>query len=492
LKNPAELGISLVSLKQRNFYLSNIAPLKTADASARETAVSADARVKSVAIRVSPNSYFAALCLAAFFSGFFLYLEIDWAAALLFGASWIFLPFFLWSDKIVFDGKRLTRSGILPRIWFRLNNSRKRLKISDVEQVETQALRALKRGGNVFYRYRTSVRGKGVEFAFASGGEDYRRLIHGLFAVLPESVLDNRSIELRDYLKEPKETLMKAEFAQIPSVEVLEDSFRELQKPARNKSATHQTGEEIEKADYLRQLGNELRLSGYLLQALETFRRALVITPQNAWLLFDFARCLYSFAGSERNPRIEKKALAALRLAEKRAGSDGELLARLGEIYFQYGDWTRAQRAFQKALDKAGQSFRSVRGLAEIALRDGKIAHVIHHFSTANRLAETPALRRWTQNESEYFTRLNDDEDYMDLEISRVNLLDTLERSKRTTLKIALFGFPLIIFGLTVFDDLVANIGWAVSSVALLIWVGLILSRNLLSSRIPLDFEEED
>jgi tetratricopeptide (TPR) repeat protein len=411
---------------------------------------------------------------------------------LLFGASWLFLPLFLWTDKIVFDGKRLTRNGILPRVWFWFNNSRKRLKISDVEQVETQALRALKRGGNVFYRYRTSVRGKGVDFIFASGGEDYRRMIHSLFAVLPENVLDNRSIELRDYLKEPKEILMKAEFAQIPSAEVLEDSITAMQKSARSKDAAHQSVEEIEKADYLRQLGNELRLSGYLLQALETFRRALVLNPRNAWLIFDFARCLYSFAGSERNRKMEKKALAALRLAEKRAGNDSELLARLGEIYFQYGDWSRAQKAFQKALDKAGQSFRSVRGLAEIALRDGKIAHVIHHFSAANRFAETPALRRWTQNESEYFLRLNDDEDYMDLEISRVNLLDTLERSKRTTLKIAFFGFPLIIFGITVFDDLVANIGWAVSSVSLLIWVGLILSRNLLSSRIPLDFDEED
>ena len=150
--------------------------------------------------------------------------------------------------------------------------------------------------------------------------------------------------------------------------------------------------EEIEKADYLRRLANELRLSGYLLQALETFRRALVLNPRSAWLLFDFARCLYSFAGAEHNEKMEKKALAALRLAEKRAGNDGELLARLGEIYFQYGDWRRARRAFQKALEAAGESFRSVRGLAEIALREGKVAHVIHQFSTANRLAETSAL----------------------------------------------------------------------------------------------------
>jgi tetratricopeptide (TPR) repeat protein len=476
--------------------LSNIAPTKTADATTRETTDSADFSGQTVSIRVSPNSYFTALFLATFFSAFLIYLEIDRAAIALFGASWIILPILLWTDKITFDGKRLARNGFLPRLWAALNNSRHRLKISDIEQVETLALRALKRGGNVFYRYRTSVQGKDLRFAFASGGEDYRRMIQSLFAALPENVLDNRSIELRDYLKEPKETLMKAEFAQIPSVDVLESSVNEFQtndKSLRAKSREREIGtEEIEKADYLRRLANELRLSGYLLQALETFRRALFLNPRNPWLLFDFARCLYSFAGAEHNPKMEKKALAALRLAEKRAANDGELLTRLGESYFQFGDWRRAQKAFQKAVDSAGESFRSVRGLAEVALREGKIAHVIHQFSTANRLAETPALRRWTQNESEYFARLNDDDDYMDLEISRVNMLETLERSKKTALKIAFMGFPFILFGLILFDDLIANLGWAVSTVALLIWVGLIVSQNILSARIPLDFDEEE
>lgn len=476
--------------------MSNIAPTKTAGVATREALQATASTDNSVSIRVSPNSYFTALFLATFFSALLIYLEIDWAALTLFGLAWIFLPLFLWTDKITFDGRHLTRNGFLPRLWSAVNNSRVRLKISDIEQVETLALRALKRGGNVFYRYRTSVQGRDLRLAFASGGEDYRRMIQRLFVALPENVLDNRSIELRDYLKEPKETLMKAEFAQIPSADVLESSINEFQsgdKAARAKSREREVGtKEIEKADYLRRLANELRLSGYLLQALETFRRALVLNPRNAWLIFDFARCLYSFAGAERNTKMEKKALAALRLAEKRADKDGELLARLGESYFQYGDWRRAQKVFQKAQDSAGESFRSVRGLAEIALREGKIAHVIHQFSTAQRLADAPALRRWTQNEAEYFARLNDDEDYMDLEINRVNMLETLERSKKTSLKIAFFGFPAILFGVVVFDDLVANVGWAVSSISLLIWIGLIMSQNLLSARIPLDFDEEE
>jgi tetratricopeptide (TPR) repeat protein len=466
--------------------LNNIAPAKSAELSSAENISG-----KSVSIRVSPNSYFSALFLATFFAGFLIYLEYDWSAALLSAAAWICVPFFLWTDKIVFDGKRLTRVGFLPRLWATVNNSRIRLRITDIEQVETQALRALKRGGNVFYRYRTSVQGKGLHFAFASGGEEYREIIRRLFSALPENALDNRSIELRDYLAEPKETLTKARFAKIPSDDVLEDSFKAIKKEKNRK--IREIGEaEEEKADYLRRLANELRLAGYFLQALEAFRRALLLKPHDAWLLFEFARCLYSFAGSERDARMMRRAVAALRLAEKRAEKDGELLARLGESWFQYGDHRRAQKAFQKSQENSAENFRALRGLAEIALREGKIAYVIHHFSAAFNLADTNALKRWTNGEAEYFSRLNADEEYMDLEISRIKLLETLERSKKTALRIAFFGFPAILIGVTLSETLAANIGWAISSIALVVWCGLLIAQKVLAERIPFELLDDE
>src|SRR5207248_113044 len=139
-----------------------------------------------------------------------------------------------------------------------------------------------------------------------------------------------------------------------------------------------------------------------------------------------------------------------------------------------------------------GESFRIARGLAEIALREGKIAHVILHFATANRVAESPALRRWTKGESEYFSRLNADDEYMEMEIGRVNLLEMLEKSKKTALRIAFVGVPAILAGVILEDDLIANIGWAISSVALLIWTGLIVSVRLLTPRLPYDLVESD
>lgn len=451
---------------------------------------------ETASIRVSPHSYLVVLFVMTFVSALLIYAELEIYALILLAVSWVTLPFLAFTDRVVFDGRRLSRTGAVPKLWASMNRLRRRLKLTDIEQVETQTVRGLKRGGSVSYSYRTTIRGKNVTFAFSSAGGDYRRMIRAVLPKVPENVLDNRSIEVRDYICERREAQKKAAASEIPPADVLvEGSFAEghssLKHP-QNFQLETVTSDDSEKAQKLRQLANELRLSGSLLQAIEAFRRAVLIKPKDGWLLFDFARCLQSFAGSERNADLERRAIAMMRLAEQRAGGDVELLARIGENYFQLGEWRRAGIAFQKGVETVGEHFRSVRGLAEIALREGKIAHVIHNFSTAGRLAETPALRRWAAREVEYFSRLNEDDEYMELEISRVNLVDTLEKVKRAVFRMTLFGFPVILFGILVEDSLIANIGWAVSGVSLFVWVAVILLRNLLSSRIPFDLVKEE
>jgi tetratricopeptide (TPR) repeat protein len=444
-----------------------------------------------LSIRVSPHGYFTVLFLATFAASLFFYLEIDIAGISVFAAAWILIPFFALNDKIAFDGRRLERTGLVPRFWAWLNASRRRLKISDIEQVETQSVRALRRGGNVYYRYRTSIRGKGLNVVFASGsGDDYRNMIKAILPKLDESVLDTRSIELRDHLGDPKETLMKAEFSRIPSSEALTSAFRKVKKSLQQKSVIIEIEED--KAGDLRQLANALRVSGHLARALEAFRRAMLLKPRDGWLIFEFARCLHAFAGMSQEPRLERRAVAALRLSERHASGDGELLVRIAEWYFQIGEFKRAGTLFQTVRDRIGESFRSALGLAEIALREGKIAHVIHHFAAANRLASTAALRRWSKGEADYFARLNDDEEYMEMEISRVNLLDSVESSRKTALRISFLAFPAVIFGVLFEDNLIANIGWAVSTVSLLIWTGLIITAKMLAQRIPYDLMPED
>lgn len=451
---------------------------------------------RTVAIRVSPHSYLAVLLVSTFLAAFLFYLGLDLAGSILFGASWILIPFFALNDKISFDGRRLSRTGPLPRLWSWANSSRRRLKISDVEQVETQAVRTLKRGGNVLYRYRTVIRGKGLTITISSGGgEQYRQVVKAIFSRLSDNVLDHRSIELRDHLEDPKEILRKAELSRIPSADVLESSFRTGARGGHRSadSRSFPAGPPAEeKAEDLRNLGNQLRLSGHLLQALEAFRRALIIRPSDAHLLFEFARCLYSFAGVERDDKLERRALAALRLSERRAADDAELMVRLGEWYFQIGEWRRSNALFKNAVERIGENFRVARGLAELALREGKIAHVIHQFRAACRLAESPSLRRWSKTEADYFSNLNSNDEYMELEIGRVNLLEVLENLKKTAVRITFFALPLIFAGILFDDSFVANIGWTVSGIGLLIWFALIFGTRLLGQRIPFELVETD
>ena len=461
-----------------------------------ESEISSGSQLRSgISVRVSAYGYIAAMFVGTFFSALSIYLEADMIGYILFGASWIVMPFLALTDKIVFNGKRLYRSGLLAKGWTYLNRSRNWLKLKDVEQVETTAFPTLKRGGKVFYKYKTSIRGKGVDFTFSSGGSEYRKMVRAILPLISENVLDNRSLEVRDYIHEPKQTRLKASLSNIPPADVLENSFRQIQLRKKTAPKPEVLALEVdggEKANGLRVLANELRLSGSHLQALETFRRAALLKPTDAWLLFEFARCLQSFAGSEGNNKLERKAVAMMRLSELRAGNDGDLLARLGESYFQVGEWRRAGIAFHKAVEVVGEQFRSVRGLAEIALRDGKIAHVIHNFSIASRLAETPALRRWSNGEVEYFSRLNDDDEYMDMEIGRVNLLDALDRWKRTSLRLAFIGFPIIAAGLFYDDNVIANCGWTLSGASLVLWTLIMLGRKVFAPRISMDLLEED
>jgi len=80
----------------------------------------------------------------------------------------------------------------------------------------------------------------------------------------------------------------------------------------------------------------------------------------------------------------------------------------------------------------------------------------------------------------------------MDLEIARVNLLETLEKSAATSLKIAALGLPTIIVGAVFEDKLITDIGWAVTAVALLIWTGLTIGQRLFRSRIPFEIYESE
>jgi tetratricopeptide (TPR) repeat protein len=443
--------------------------------------------MQEVAVRVAPANYLVALLFSLFLSAFVLYLEADASAFLLLALVLVAAPVLAFTDRIVFDGRRIRRTGLLPRLWAGLTSTRDRIKVSDIETVNTHVIRTIKRGANLIYTYRTAIYGKGKSFTIHSNRKSYGQFIESVLPLLGDDLLDRRSIELRDHFAERAEVRERARAAKIPSSEILEDSLGGRKGITTAYSGNVVETENEERAAYLHDLANQLRVSGLLPQAVEAFRRAARLMPRDARLLLDFALCLKTYATARRDRRVERRARALMRLAERRAGDDAHLLSHIGESYFQFGDWQRAAAVFRRAADRTGEHFRTLIGLAEISLHEGKIAHVIHNFTAASESAGTPALRRWTRQELEYFSRLNDDEEYMELEISRLNLLDTLESVKRSALRIAIVGFPVIVIGLLVGDDLIANIGWAVSLVSFTIWAAMILGINMLSARIPYD-----
>lgn len=449
---------------------------------------------RTISVRTQLRSYLIAAFIGSFFAALAFYLEFPLIAYTLIVFAWIVVPFLAVTDKVVFDGRRLHRSGMLPRLWAYLVGARFWLKARDIEQVETRCSPTLKRGGRIYFRYQTVVSGKGLELTFASTSADYRTLVKTLFRLLPEEVMDAGSIELRDYLEDSRYARKQARKSDIPPPDVLENAFRAstIKQRADRRTAGGVTAGSAEKALSLRHLGNQLRLSGSLLQAMESFRRAASIRPDDPWLLFDFARCIQAFAGTEGSAVLERKAAAMMRLAERRAGGDGRLLARLGETYSQLGEWHRASIAFRKAVDAVGEQFCTIRGMAEIALRDGKLAHVVHNFYAASRLAESSAARRWSRAEAEYFSRLNSDDEYMDMELGRVNLLDALDRWKGTTFRLGLAGFPVIGLGLYLEDATIANGGWILSGGMLVLWTAILLASRAFSARIEPELLSED
>jgi hypothetical protein len=177
-----------------------------------------------------------------------------------------------------------------------------------------------------------------------------------------------------------------------------------------------------------------------------------------------------------------------LRLAERRSSDDGDLLTRLGETYFSTGEWRRAEAVLNRAAEKPTKhAFRISRVLGELALRDGKVARALLHFSNAAELVLPHSIRSWARSEVEYLRHLNDDDEYMELEIGRINLLESFEGAQPTSLRIFMLGLLVIAVGFVFSDDLIVNIGWAVSAVSLFVWIVCAAGRAAFSSRIPFD-----
>lgn len=446
-------------------------------------------RVCLASVRVSPGGYLALAGAFTFIAMLMLRSERDMAALAALAVSWVLTPAIAFTDRISFDGKMLSRRGLVAFILRLLRGRNLELDLAEVERVETSAVRTLRRGGRVRYRYRSEIAGKGLSFVLASGGANYRRMVRAFFVLVPDDKLDARSRELRDYLPDPKALRATLGLLHLASSEVLDGAVSDLQQNGK-KNIRHQRanpGEPLlnmdaERGRLLRVAANELRAAGRLREAAEAFRRALLMTPRDPWLIYEFARFLRSQASAVGDARLFKRSRASLRLASQRANEDAALLSRIGESYFEFGDMKLADRSFRHALEIEPRLYRAELGLAEAALRNGKLAHVVHHYSAAARVAADEALARFARREADYYAQLNDDDDYLAVELRRIGWLQNIQRARRVAARTTFASILLALVGASV-DESLSLVGWSLSSSAIIAWVGVALIGRFFVNR---------
>lgn len=445
-------------------------------------------RARLASVRVSPGGYLAAVCVFTFAATLLLRAQYDLASIIAITLAWIITPALAFTDRISFDGQVLSRRGLIPLLSRFIKGRAQRLEIAEIERVETSAVRTLRRGGRVRYRYRSEVFGKGYSFVFASGGNAYRQMARTLFPLLGYDKVDARSSELRDYLTDSQTLRANLQLLHLASPDVLEAATNDLDHNAK-KDIRPQRAEgftasqlDVERGRLLRLAANELRASGRLRESAEAFRRALIAVKGDGWLIYEFSRFLRSQAGVSRDARLMRRSRASLRLAMQRAGDDTPLLSRIGESFYEYGELTHAARAFKRALELNPRAFRAEIGLAEVALRNGKLAHVVHHYDAAARIAPDEALSRYARRESDYYARLNDDDDYLAAELRRISWLQHLQRARRLATRMTLASMMLALIGPS-FDEAIESIGWSLASSALIAWLGVALVTRYLTPR---------
>jgi tetratricopeptide (TPR) repeat protein len=444
-------------------------------------------RTYLASVRVSPGAYLAVSSVLTFTAALLLRSDQDGWALIAIALAWTLVPVLAITDRISFDGEFLIRRGPMPSLLRFISGQSGELSVSDFERVDTNAVRTLRRGGRVRYRYRSQVVGRGLGFVFASGGRSYREMVRQLFPLVHEDKIDLRTRELRDYLCEPQRLSTEVKALQLAPADVLENANLEF-KVGRNKDSSGRSCEteisasDIERAVMLRQLGNKLRVAGRLREAGEAFRRALNVLPRDGWLLYDFARWLRSQASAKGDARLLSRARAALRLSSMRADEDSDLLAVIGEGFLECNEPSRAERIFQRAIELDPRTFRARLGLADVALRNGKLAHVIHQYRDAAEVASEKALVAYAGREADYYAQLNEDDDYLSAELRRINWLQTATRVRRFAARITNASILLALIAPFI-DPAIASFGWALASSSLLAWMTSLFAAKFFSSR---------
>jgi hypothetical protein len=356
-------------------------------------------------------------------------------------------------DRIEFDGQTIRHCGPLAFILKRLFRMRRELSISDIETITTETTRISFATGDARISYHTRISGGGVDIVVRSHRSTYSQFIKALFRVAGPHKLDPRSSEIFEYFETGNalkgSPVLKSDIAAMP-------------------------------APLLRRIGNSLRLAGKLAQASSYFRVAYEKEPRNPQLLYEMSRFYHSSAQRE-DTRLLQRSDACLRLASRLAGDEPDLLERIGEAFFERLDFKRASECFHRALQIDPDRFRANIGLAEIALRDGKLAHVAHFYNAA-AASNDAALARMAGREARYYERLMGDDDFLEAELNRIKISNQIRWARRIA---AMTFFSAWLVGGIVgrISPMVESFGWSIMATSGLLWCAAIASMRFFRRR---------
>lgn len=381
-------------------------------------------------------------------------LKQGWPVAAL--ACWaVLLPIALaaFFDRIEFDGQAIRHRGPFAFVLARLFRMRRELRVTDVEAITTETTRLTFATGDARISYHTRISGAGVEIVVRSHRSSYARFIKALFQAAGPHKLDPRSFEIYEYFETGNA---------LKESPVLKSDIDAMAAPL------------------LRRIGNSLKLAGKLAQASSYFRVAYEKEPRNPKLLYEMSRFFHSSAQRE-DARLLQRSDACLRLASRLAGDEPDLLERIGEAFFERLDFKRATDCFRRALAFDPARFRSNVGLAEIALRDGKLAHVAHFYNAAAGSSDM-ALARMAGREARYYERLMDDDGFLESELRRIRISNQVRWARRVA-AMTFFGAWLAGGIIGRFSSLVEDFSWAIMATSGLLWCAAIFATRLVRRR---------
>ncbi|MEW6212344.1 MAG: tetratricopeptide repeat protein [Acidobacteriota bacterium] len=344
-------------------------------------------------------------------------------------------------DRIEFDGSVLRHRGPMAFL-LRLFGMRRELDVAHIERITTEATSVSMKSGTAKMSYRTRVSGSGVEILLRSHRATYLPMIKALFRAVGPHKLDPRSFELYEYFETDQSIrdtpVLRSEIAAMP-------------------------------APLLRRIANSLRLAGRLAQASSYFRIAYEKEPRNPELLYEMSRFFRSSAQVD-DARLIQRSDACLRLASRLAGEKPDLLERLGEAFYERLDYKRATECFRRAIALDPARFRSNVGLAEIALKDGKLAHVAQYYNAAASGSDM-TLARMAEREARYYERLASDEDFLERELRRINASNQIRWARRAGAATFFLSW-LVAITAGRFYPQVEHFTWALMGMTAIVWAG--------------------